>query len=64
VEIEVYDVLGRRVHREVLEGQPAGWHRYQFDSRNAGGRRLPAGVYFYRVSALGKVLTKKMVVTR
>jgi hypothetical protein len=64
VELEVYDVLGRRVHRTSLPGPGPGWYEYHLDSADVGGRRLPAGVYFYKLRALGTTATRKMVVVR
>jgi uncharacterized repeat protein (TIGR02543 family) len=62
--LEVYDVRGRLVARNDLPGRSPGWHEFRFDSFDARGRRLPAGVYFYRLKAAGTMVTKKMVITR
>jgi hypothetical protein len=64
VEIEVYDAAGRRVYSERLSGVGAGWHQLYFDGRDSGGRRLPSGVYFYRVSTPYSSVSRKMVVVR
>jgi hypothetical protein len=64
VEIHVYDIAGRRVYSRRVSGVPAGWWSTPFDGRDGGGRLLPSGVYFYRVSAEGVSATRKMVITR
>lgn len=64
VEIEVYDVAGRRVRAAHLSRQDAGWQRFDFDGRNDAGQDLPSGVYFYRVHANGATATAKMVIVR
>jgi hypothetical protein len=64
VEAEVYDLSGRRVRDISLGEMGAGWQRVVFDGRNSEGQPLPSGVYFYRVHAAGKTMTRKMVVAR
>jgi hypothetical protein len=59
VDIRVYDRLGRFVTALVSEWKPAGHHRTQFMSGS-----LPSGVYYYRMHAMNRFLTKKMVLIR
>lgn len=61
---DVYDVAGRRVGGGKTRGGSAGWHSIPFDGRDASGRALPSGVYFYRVTAAGETQTRKMVIRR
>lgn len=61
--IEVYDVAGRRV-RSVETPLSRGWQSVRFDGRDNAGNALASGVYFYRVQAGGKTVTKKMVIAR
>jgi hypothetical protein len=57
--LEVYDARGRRV-RTLLDGmQEAGDHGAQWDGRDASGRPVGAGLYFYRLTALEQVRTVK-----
>jgi hypothetical protein len=57
--VEVFDALGRRV-RLVLDGpRPAGANTVVWDGRDTDGRAAAAGVYFYRLSALGQRVTAK-----
>jgi hypothetical protein len=62
--VDVYDVAGRRVRTHSLGESAAGWHRLRLDGLDDAERRLPAGVYFYRVTANGTSVTKKMVIVR
>jgi hypothetical protein len=64
VSIEVYDVGGRRVNALALGSVAAGWRQVRVPGRDHDGRALASGVYFYRVSALGKTITRKMVIAR
>jgi hypothetical protein len=57
--MELYDVLGRRVMTLVDGTLEAGSHRTVVDAS-----RLAAGVFFYRLTAADRSMTKKMVVLR
>lgn len=60
VRFSVFDIRGRLL-RAMDEGiRPAGPHTVIWDGRDAWGRRLPAGAYFYRVTAGGAVHTGKL----
>jgi len=47
--IRVYDVSGRLV-REFEETRPAGTYGVAWDGKLGDGRRVPSGIYFYRVT--------------
>lgn len=64
VSVEIYDVAGRRVGQIEVKGAGAGWQQIPFAGRDAQGRALASGVYFYRVTANGTTVTRKMVITR
>jgi hypothetical protein len=64
VQIDIFDVRGRRVHHESTIAPAAGVHDVFFTAVGAGGEALPSGVYFCRVSGLGQVVTRKMVISR
>ena len=64
VSIQVYDVAGRLVRSETRSRMSAGWQRVALDARGGDGKPLASGVYFYRVSANGSTVTKKMVIAR
>lgn len=62
--LTLYDVQGRLL-RTVFSGRvPGGEHAVAWDGRNAYGQRLPAGVYFFRLEAAGRVFTEKAVLLR
>jgi hypothetical protein len=51
VAIRVYDVAGRMVRTLVNETGAPGPHEVVWDARTDDGRRVSAGVYFYRMNA-------------
>jgi hypothetical protein len=62
--LAVYDVTGRAV-RELANGpRAAGRHTVTWDGQDRDGNRVAAGVYFYRLTAGGEVLTRKMTVLK
>ncbi len=64
VQIDVFDVSGRRVRSFVAAGLGSGWQRIGFSGVDDAGRPLASGVYFYRVRAAGETATRKMVIAR
>lgn len=62
VNLVVYDVSGRLV-RELIsnEAQGAGSHAVQWYGTDEAGRPVGSGVYLYRLTAGGEVLSRRMV---
>jgi parallel beta-helix repeat protein len=62
--VVVYDAAGREV-RSLVEGvMAAGPHAVAWDGADASGRRVPSGVYFYRLSLDGRTEGRRVIVTR
>ena len=59
VQLEVFDVIGRRVALLVDEPQAAGAYRVRFDAST-----LTSGLYFYRLRTKQHAETKRMVLLR
>lgn len=60
--VALYDVTGRLV-RSLADGMfPAGIHDVTWDGRDAGGMRVPGGVYFVRSISAGEETKLKVVV--
>jgi hypothetical protein len=64
VTLIVYDAMGARVRALVGEVMPAGTHQAVWDGRDAKGRTVPSGVYFYRLRATGYDATQRMVLLK
>jgi hypothetical protein len=56
----ISDVAGRSVRELPLDGRAAS---VVWDGRNSAGTRLPAGVYFYKLSAGSNTVRGKMLMT-
>jgi hypothetical protein len=62
VVLAAYDVAGRRT-RALIEGKlPAGVHSSSWNGLDDSGRRVPAGVYFYKLTVDGKAVSSRRVV--
>lgn len=62
--LEIYDPAGRRVRTLLDAALAAGLHETVWDGRDAAGRPVPGGTYFWRLSDVGGVRTGRLVVTR
>src|SRR5204863_5477528 len=64
VRLTVYDLRGRLVRELVNEVQSAGSHRATWLLTAAEKERTPTGIYFFRLEAGGKTLTRKIILLR
>ena len=68
VDLSVFDVSGRLVRvlldADLPAGAYTGGRAVRWDGTNGAGREAPSGVYFYRLKAGSKEMTKKMVLVR
>jgi len=64
VELQIYDLAGHLVQTLRSGDEPAGRHEVSWQGRDASGRSLATGVYFYRLRAGNEVETRRMVLTK
>jgi hypothetical protein len=62
VSLVVYDLLGRRIATLVHASLHAGHHSVSWDTTDPSGRRVPGGIYLYRLETANAGLTRQMVV--
>ena len=62
--LSIYDVEGRVVRTLVDEAVGEGYQERIWDGKDARGNQVGSGVYFYRLTAGNRTLTKKMVLLR
>ncbi len=53
VTVEIYNVIGQRVHTLVNDMQPAGYYVAEWNGTGNTGQQLASGVYFLHLSAQG-----------
>lgn len=62
VHLAVHDATGRLIRVLVEEpGMSPGRHVTSWDGRDIRGKEMPAGVYFYRLDAGGRWMTRRVV---
>lgn len=57
MDIEVFDLSGRRVRQLLSAAQPSGAYQVSWDGRDGGGQVLPPGNYLCRVQAKAQART-------
>lgn len=62
--LEVFNALGQRVRTLYVGSIGAGRHEFQWDGRDASGKPVGSGVYFYRFDAGAFSDTKKMLLLK
>ena len=64
VRLVLYNTLGQQVRVLVNERMAAGYHRIQWDGRDAMGRSCASGLYFIRMVAGDYVSTRRMMMVK
>ncbi len=64
VRLEIFDLAGRSVATLRDGSEAAGSHRIRWDGKDARGRLVPSGVYFYRLETPDGSESRKLVVAR
>jgi len=64
VKLTVYNIRGQRVATLVDDTLTPGYHTAVWNGRDSTGRNVASGVYFYRLKAGGKTITKKMLLLK
>lgn len=64
VEVQVYDLLGRRVATLARGYRPVGEHEAAWDGTDEAGRALASGVYLVRITAGDRAVTRRLVLLR
>ena len=59
VELSVFNIAGQLVRKVIEREMAAGFHSIKFEAVN-----LNSGMYFYKLKAGGKELTKKMLIVK
>ena len=59
VELSVYNIAGQLVRKVIDKEMKAGYHSIKFEADN-----LNSGLYFYKLNAGGKEITKKMLMVK
>jgi hypothetical protein len=64
VVLAIYDITGKHVRTLVNRPMTPGVYEEEWDGKGANGLNVTSGIYFYRLKAGQRVLTRKMVLTK
>ena len=64
IRLEIYDVVGRRITRLVDSTKDKGYHVVEWDGKNNSGHPVSSGLYFYRLTAGKRTISKKLILLR
>ncbi|NKB65748.1 MAG: hypothetical protein GKR89_01685 [Candidatus Latescibacteria bacterium] len=62
--LAMYNIAGQRVRRLVDGDLAGGMHKVVWDGRDEKGREVASGVYIYRLEAVGKVLSRRLLLLK
>ena len=62
--VQVYDVAGRLVNALGSVSRSGEFISTTWDATDSHGQRVPSGIYFYRLTAPGHSITKKMILIK
>ena len=61
VRLDVFNIKGQKVRSLLDKSKSSGRHSIVFEARDANGKALSSGIYFYRFSAGKYKTTRKML---
>jgi hypothetical protein len=64
VNLVIYDIKGQIVKSLINSRMEAGYHSTVWDSKNAIGRQVSAGIYFCSILTNNSLITKKIVLVK
>lgn len=64
VNLEIFDILGRKVHTLVNSQRRPGIYEVRWNGENETGRPLASGVYYYRLRVGQSIITKKLTLIK
>lgn len=64
VRICIFNTMGQEILRLLDQEVMSGTYRILWDGKDANGREMSSGIYFYRVEACGQVLTRRLLYLR
>lgn len=64
ISLKIYDICGRLVRSLIEQEEIPGYHEICWDGKDAFGKNVGSGIYFYRLEAGDYVKIKKMLLLR
>ena len=64
VQLVIYNLLGQEIRTLLNEEKSAGMYTVQWNGKDAFGRSVSSGVYFYQLRSNGLVDTRRMLLLK
>lgn len=61
VQVSIFNALGQRITRLVNQSQAAGWHQIVWDGKDASGKAVANGLYFYELKSGQYIQIRKLL---
>ena len=62
VELNIYDVFGKRIRQLINKTEVEGQHSDIWDGKNENGQDVTNGIYFYQIRFKDEMIIKKVVI--
>jgi len=64
VTLKIYDIFGNEIKTLVKEVKAAGAYQDTWNGTDRNGKKVSSGIYFYRLQANGRSLTRSMILLK
>ena len=64
VQLQIYNTLGQQVAELINKPLQAGYHELIWNGVNLSGKAVASGLYFYKLTSGGNMLTRRMLLLR
>ncbi len=64
VELAIYNIKGQKVKTLINENKLQGRHTVVWNGRNETGKMAASGIYFYKLTSVGRTQVKKMLLMK
>ena len=64
ITLNIYDIMGKRVYCLADRVFKSGNHRINWDGKDESDRRIPCGIYFYRLETPEFTATEKLIILK
>jgi len=64
IELSIFNIRGQKITTLINKEINRGTHSIVWNGEDENGKSVPSGVYFYKLNAKGKSITKKMILMK
>ena len=65
ISLNIFDIKGRLINSLINNvNYPAGYHNLAWDGKNTIGKKVPSGMYIYKLMSENQTIMRKMVLMK